>query len=107
MSKKIDLTKQMLKQASEEVKSWPRWMREPTARGVYPPDPRYYTMLEELHNRVEKDGYVCSICGADDIDSMCLHNHVCPNLEEHRKNYDMDYLERCLLGEKKGPHRLP
>lgn len=61
--------------------------------------------MEQEHNRVpveEKTGYqghTCDLCGAERVDSMFLHRHVCPDDPEHRENYDMEYLERHLLGD--------
>ncbi len=59
---------------------------------------------EREHNRVPPEGYegyhgqTCKFCGVERIDSIFLHRHVCPDIPEHRDNYNTDYLERELLG---------
>ncbi len=98
--KDLDGVKRILKQASEEVRRWPKWMKQPEMRNIYPPDPMYYRILEQLHNRREDDGWDCDHCDETGIDSIHLHHYVCTGFSvEHRSNYDMDELVKHLLGE--------
>ena len=64
--------------------------------------------MEREHNRIKEgefsgleshpDGRTCGDCGVERIASIFLHRHVCPDIPEHRENYNTDFLERNLLG---------
>jgi hypothetical protein len=65
-----------------------------------------WVVMERENNRIPPGGYpgdkyaghICSTCKAERVDSMYLHRHVCPDIPDHRRNYDMEYLERALKG---------